>query len=234
MLKSVLRLTVLVGLFGAALAQEPSRIALIYVTGHAEVTAPPDIAVVSLGVTTQAVTVAEAREQNAARMQAVIEAVKKLGVPPQEITTSRFSVTPQYDYREKRNPPRITGYNVSNQIAVRLEAIDKISDVLDGALAAGANDISNLNFTLKDPRKLRVAAYDEAVGDARSKAETLARAAGVQLGEIYLIRESGGVPLPVRRAMAMEAMAVAKTETPVESGEITVQVSVEIQFRIKQ
>ncbi|MBI3940384.1 MAG: SIMPL domain-containing protein [Acidobacteria bacterium] len=234
MRKSIIRLALLAATASTGSAQEMPRIPLILVTGEAHLNASPDLAIANLGVATQAKTVAEAREQNALRMQAVLEAVRKAGVLPQNISTTHFSVTPQYDYQEKRNPPRIAGYHVGNQITVKLEAIEKISDVLDAALAAGANNVSSLDFTLKDPKKLRIAAYDEAVKDARSKAQALAQAAGVQLGAIHLMRESGGAPMPIRREIGLVAASMAKPETPIESGEITVQVNVEIQFEIRQ
>jgi hypothetical protein len=235
MRKATIGLVLLLATTGRGVAQETTtRTPLIYVTGEARLKAPPDLAIANLGVTTQAKTVADAREQNAQRMQAVVEAVKKTGVPAQAISTSRFSVTPQYDYQEKRTPPRILGYNVSNQITVRLDAIEKISELLDSALAAGANSVNDLDFTLKDMKNLRAAAYDEAVKEARAKAQTLAQAAGVQLGAIHLIRESGGMPIASGRVFAMGASGARAAETPVETGEITVQASVEMQFEIKQ
>ena len=224
-----------IGALSFAAAQETARTPpLILVNGEAQLTAAPDLVVVTLGVTTQGRGVAEAREQNASRMQAVIDAVKRSSTPSPEISTTRFAVTPQYDYQERRNPPRITGYNVSNQVTVKLAAIDKISDLLDAALAAGATDVGSLEFTLKDSRKLRMEAYEEAVRTARSKAQALAQAAGVQLGPVHLIRESGGSLMPMRREMLMMSAPVAKTDTPIESGEVTVQVNVEIQYEIRQ
>ncbi|HEY2931695.1 MAG TPA: SIMPL domain-containing protein [Acidobacteriota bacterium] len=230
---------VCLGLFltvAPCLAQEgPVRPPLLYVTGEAQLKAPPDRAVVNLGVETRGKTVAEAREQNAQSMSAVINAVKKLGVPAADITTTRFKVSPQYDYQEKRTPPRIVGYSVSNQVSVKLDQIEKISEVVDAGLAAGANNVAGLDFMLKDPRTLRTTAYRDAVSDARSKATALASAAGVQLGRIYLLRESGGSVIPIRQGVMMEAMAMkASTPTPIESGEITIHVTVEIQFEIKQ
>lgn len=211
------------------------KIPLIYAMGEARLEIPPDMVIVNLGVMTQAKTVAEARQQNAARMQTAVDAVKKLGIPAQKISTTQFSVAPQYDYSEKRNPPRIVGYNVSNQITIKLEQIEKISDVIDTSLAAGANHVQSLEFTLKDPRALRRSAYTEAVKDARAKAEALADAAGIQLGKVFLLRESGG-PIPIRRAYDQLAMAgkAGEASTPIESGMVTVQVSVEVQFEIKQ
>ncbi len=217
-----------------AAAQDIPRIPLIYTTGEARLEVPPDMVIITLGVTTQAKTVAEAREQNAVRMQAVVDAIKQLSIPAANVSTTRFNVTPQYDYQEKRNPPRIAGYNVTNQVTVKLEQIEKVSQLVDASLTAGANTVNSLEFTLKDTRGLRRSAYTEAVRDARNKAEALASAAGVQLGKIYLIRESGG-PVPVRRGYETLAMA-SKTEapTPIESGQVTIQVTVEIQFEIKQ
>lgn len=217
--------------WGVAFSQEVPRIPLLYVTGEAQLKVPPDLVIATLGVATEAKSVAEAREQNAVHMQAVIEAVKKLGVAPRDISTTRFTVTPQYEFGEKRNP-RIVGYNVSNQITVKLEAIETISELLDAALAAGANTVGNLNFTVKDPRALRSATYDEAVRDARSKAEALAKAAGIRLGDIHLLRESSGSVMPMRREIPM--LTASKAETPIESGEVTVQVTVEMQFEITQ
>ena len=231
----IIAAAVSIGVFTQGLAQDAAEVPLIYVTGEAEVKAVPDLLIVSLGVATQARTVAEAREQNAQRMQSVTDAVKKLGIPAGDISTSHFAVNPQYDYQERRTPPRIVGYSVSNQATVRLEDIDRASDLLDRALEAGANSIGNLTFTVKDPAKLKVTAYEQAVRDAQSKAQILARAAGVQVGKIHRLRESGGSPVPVMREFALMAAApMEKRDTPIEPGEVTVQVRVEIQFEIRQ
>lgn len=205
-------------------------------TGEARVT--PDVATVRLGVLAQAETARAAQDEVSRTAAAILEAIRKLGVPQEQIQTSELSLNPVYGQqppdRSGLQEPRIVGYQATNVVSVRLEDLSKVGPVIDAGLGAGANRLDGLFFGLKDEGPARAAALTAAVGEARTKAEALARAAGVKLGELVEITEGGvNVFTPTfqkARGVAMEAMAMA--DTPVESGQVSVDASVTLRYRI--
>ena len=213
----------------AAQAQaQPTRV--ITMGGHGEVQATPDTAMLSAGVSTNAPTAAAALSTNNNRMQAVIAAIKKLGVSDKDIRTSNFSVSPQYA-NSNNDAPRVTGYQANNQVEVRLEDVNRLGTTLDALVAAGANQMHGVSFLIRDDSALLSRARAAAVAEARAKAETFAKAAGVGLGAILSISEEG-VPNP-RPLYAMAApMAMAKA-VPVAMGEQSVGADVTIIWEIK-
>ena len=203
---------------------------VITMAGHGEVRATPDTAMLSAGVSTQAPTAAAALAANNSRMQAVMAAIKKLGVSDKDIRTSNFSVSPQY-----ANPggdaPRVTGYQASNQVDVRLEDVAKLGTTLDALVTAGANQMHGVSFLIRNDAELLSQARAAAVADARAKAETFAKAAGVNLGAILSIGEEGyQSPRPLYAMQAPVAMAKA---VPVAMGEQSVGADVTIVWEIK-
>ena len=211
----------------AAQAQAAHVIAM---SGHGEVRAAPDTAMLSAGVSTQGPTAAAAVSTNNSRMQAVIAAIKNLGVPDRDIRTSNFSVSPQYANANNESP-RITGYQASNQVEVRLEDVNKLGTTLDALVAAGANQIHGVNFLIRDDAALLSQARTAAVADARAKAETFSKAAGVGLGAIMSIsEESTQAPRPL---YAMAAPLATAKAVPVAMGEQSVSADVTITWEIK-
>ena len=191
---------------------------LITITGSGEVSAAPDQAELSAGVVSQARTAAAALADNSRKMNAVFAAIRKLGVPDKAIQTSNFSVSPQYPPYNSKEERRITGYQVSNTVTVKLDDLKKLGPALDALVSAGANQINNVGFSIRDPKPLLAKAREAAVKDATEEARTYASAAGVSLGPIQSISESGGTgPRPMIRAMAMEAAA----PPPIAAGEQT-------------
>src|SRR5471032_237716 len=160
-------------------------------SGQGEVRAAPDTVTLSAGVTGEAPTAAAALAANTARMQSVFAALKKLGVADKDMQTANFSVSPQMA-NIPNQPPRVTGYQVSNQLQVRLDDVAKLGPALDALVTAGANQMNGIDFAIQDPAPLLAQARADAVADARAKAETYARAAGVSLGPILSISENGG------------------------------------------
>jgi uncharacterized protein YggE len=205
-------------------------------SGSARVT--PDVATVRLGVLAQAETARAAQDQVSRMAGAILEAIRRAGVPQEQIQTSELSLQPVYGQqppdRSGLQEPRIVGYQASNVVSVRLEDLSKVGPVIDAGLAAGSNRLDGLFFGLKDEGPARAAALAAAVGEARTKAEALARAAGVRLLEIVEITEGGvNVFTPTfqkARGMALEAAAMA--DTPVESGQVSVDASVTLRYRI--
>ena len=187
---------VLFAIFAAAMALAPVRAAekLVTVTGEATVAVAPDAAVIRIGVTSQDKTAREASDANAKQMTAVLAAIKDTGIAERDIQTSRLSLQPQYDSSKSGNA-RLTGFQANNQVTVRIRDIDKLATVLDRAIAAGANEMSGIEFVVSEQSKMLDQARDDAIADARRKAELYAKAAGAKLGNVVSISEEGPAPL---------------------------------------
>jgi hypothetical protein len=221
MKSALLAALILAAGLSSALGQTAPR--TLTMNGEGEVRAAPDSVTVSAGVTSQAPTAAAALSANTARMQSVFAALKKLGVADKDMQTSNFSVSQQMGDGQ---PPHVTGYQVNNQVRARLDDVGKLGAALDALVAAGANQLNGIDFTIKDSASLLTEARGQAVADARAKAETYAKAAGVSLGPILSISENenaGPRPLFAPMTMARAAKAV-----PVAAGEesVTAQVSI--------
>ena len=208
-------------------AQEPSLLQQqgLTVVGTGEVRARPDLAVVRLGVVSQAATARAALDANNEAMAALLASLERQGVASRDVQTSQFVVQPRYHHDpEGRDPPRIDGYEVSNQVAVTVRALDRLGEVLDEAVSVGSNNILGVEFGLDDPEPRRDEARRLAVEDARRKAEIYAEAAGLALGPVRSISEEvrAGPPQPVYR------MEMAEASVPIAEGEqaITIEVTV--------
>ncbi len=212
--------------------QQPPGIA---VSGSGSAFGEPDIAVLSLGVEAQATGVAEARSQAAEAMDAMLDALKEGGVASEDIQTTRFSVQPRYDFTERRQI--LVGFTVTNMVTAKIRNIDDTGDLIDAAIEAGGDlaRINNLRFTIDDPSALEDEARLEAMAEARSKAETLAQAAGVVLGAPRSISEDGG-PVPIqfeRIAFSDAAYATELVGTSIELGELEVRVNVQLVYGLE-
>jgi len=200
----------------------------ISMTGHGEVRSAPDMAQVTAGVTTSATTAAQALAANTARMKTVFAALQKLGIPEKNIQTVNFSVSPQYA-NGNNEAPRLTGYQVNNEVSVRLEDVGRLGGALDALVSAGANQMNGISFDIREPAPLLEKARAGAIADARLRAETYAKAAGVALGPIQSISEGGGEIRPLRMAAPMVFAAKA---VPVAAGEQSVTADVSLVWEI--
>ena len=222
----------LVGVASVARAQPPRTgsidtfniPAALAVTGTGEDEVVPDRARVSLGVVTQAPTAAAAAQQNARAQTAVLDAVRAQGVPAEQVSTSGYNVTPTTEYNQQTGRTRITGYSVSNTVAVELRRIDQVGPVLDAVLARGANTVSSLELYSSQAEASRRRALARAVEHARADAEAMAAAAGGRLGALIELSSSfgGGIPRPMQMTMARAAAA----PTPVSAGTESTSASV--------
>lgn len=206
----------------------------VSVSGEGSAFGEPDVALLSLGVDSEADTVAEARAAAANSMDAMLKALKDGGVKDEDIQTTRFSVEPRYDFSGDQR--ELIGFAVTNMATAKIRNIDDVGDLIDGALDAGGDlaRITNLSFTIDDPSTLEDEARKEAMDDARSKAETLAEAGGVELGTPRSISEGGG-PVPISfEAADMAAFAADAPQTPIELGEMEVRVSVQVVYGMKE
>jgi uncharacterized protein len=219
-------LYVLIG--GALLAFAPAHAAerIVTVTGEATVGVAPDAAIIRIGVSSQEKTAREAGEANAKQMTSVLAAIKASGIAERDIQTSRLSLQPQYD-PNKGGTARLTGFQSNNQVTVRIRDIDTLPSVLDRAIAAGANEMSGIEFVVSEQSKLLDQARDDAIADARRKAELYARAAGAKLGQVVSISEEGVTPPQPRPMQAVRAGAV-----PVAPGEQTLRAIVSVSYEL--
>jgi uncharacterized protein YggE len=217
----------LLAVLSPALAAAPRTLSM---SGHGEVQAAPDQAQVTAGVTTAAPTAAAALSANTARMKTVFAALEKIGVPEKNIQTVNFSVSPQYTNGADNQPPRLTGYQVSNDVALRLDDVSRLGAALDALVGAGANQMNAISFSIRDPAPLLDKARADAVANARARAQTYARAAGVTLGPILSIAEGGGdASRPLYKAVMMSAARAV----PVAAGEESVNADVAMVWEIQ-
>lgn len=217
-------------------AADDDRKPAITMSGLGEVAAPPDTALVSTGVVTEAKTAREALDANNAAMEKVIAELKNAGIEARDLRTSNFSVQPQYyhpprDRNGASEPQRIVGYRVSNSLQVRVRNLARLGAILDVTVSQGANQLGGIAFSIDDPEALLAQARKKAMEDAIARARTYAEAAGVVLGRVMSISESSGPrPLPmVARMRAEDAAAV-----PVEAGEHTVTAEVQVTWELRQ
>jgi uncharacterized protein YggE len=198
---------------------------LVTVSGEATVAVAPDTAVIRVGVTSAAKSAREASDANGKQMTAVLAAIKDAGIAARDIQTSRLSLQPQYD-PNRSGTARLLGFQATNQITVNIRDIEKLASIIDQAIAAGANEMSGLEFVVSEQSKLLDQARDDAIADARRKAERYAKAAGVKLGAVTSISEEGSSP-PPRLMQAMRAGAA-----PVAPGEQTLRAVVSVSYEI--
>jgi uncharacterized protein YggE len=204
--------------------------AAISVTGEATVSVAPDQAQIDAGVTSEAKTAKEASDANNSAMGKVLLALKGAGLEEKDYQTSRLSLQPQYA-PNRTGPSAIVGYRASNRVTIRLRDVTKVASFIDTLVGAGANEIGGINFMVSQASKLLDDAREQAVADARRKAEIYARAAGVTLGAPLSISEEGNAspPMPYRKMSAGVAASA-----PVAQGEETLQVTVNASWAIKQ
>jgi uncharacterized protein YggE len=228
MWKSAFTLAFVLALAAPALGQtaQPRTLTM---TGSATAKAAPDMADISAGVATQAPTAAAALAANSTAMNRVFAALDRAGVARKNVQTASFNVAPVYATRAQGEPQRLTGYRVSNEVHVILEDVGKVGATLDALVAAGANQMNGLNFSIKDPAPLLARARADAVADAKLRAQQYAAAAGVTLGPIRSISEGGAEPpRPMYRVMAMAA-----APAPIAAGEESINANVTIVWEIQ-
>ncbi len=212
-----------------------ARMSELRVTGHGEVDATPDLAVVQVGANDQAKTAVDAQSKVNTVIQAIVEKIKGAGIPAEKIQSTRMELQPVYEERSSSvNRMKVTGYQATSSVRVEVSDLGKVGDIVDAAIGAGANNFEGISFQLKDDKDARADALKKAIADARAKAQIMADAAGVRLTIITDIAESsaGGPVYPVMgRAMAPMALRAA-VSTPVSPGEVQVSADVVLTYRI--
>jgi uncharacterized protein len=212
-----------------------SRPPVLVVNGTAQILVAPDEATVRLGIVRQSPNAQTAQEQANAVAQEILNAVGRAGVQANQIQTARLVLSPVYAPRspESRDAPKIVAYNAANTVSIRLQNLALVGPVVDAGLKAGANQLEGVQFGLRNDLPARQEALKHAVEEARGKAQTMAEALRVNLGEVLEASE-GGVSIVdrVEPFAASRALVAAALETPVSPGQIQVNANVTIRYRI--
>ncbi len=200
----------------------------ITVTGSATINVVPDMATVSLGVTTTGDTAGAAMAANNDAVSAVIARLIAAKVADRDMQTSSLSVNPNWVTNAAGTGQEVKGYIASNQLTVQIRALEGTGTILDAAITDGANTLNGLSFGLADQRPVEDEARKEAVADALARARLYAEAAGEKLGPIVSISEGGGYvpPMPMLSKMAGDA------GVPVAAGEVGVSAAVTIVWQL--
>lgn len=220
----------LVLLFSATSAPAEDTPRTLSVSGTGEAVATPDIARITTGVQMRAGTAGDAMRLASEAMTGVFAALESEGVKAADVQTSGLSLEPVWDDdpQPRSGPPDVMGYVAGNMVTVRLRDVGGIGSVVDALVAAGANRFQDIGFGIDDPEPLLEEARRAAVADARAKAELLAEAAGVTLGPVLILNESGGY-----RPQPMFAQADMARATPVAEGTMSVGAQVQIVYAIE-
>lgn len=225
---------------------EPSSFRSFWVTGESKGVAVPDIAEFTFSVITEgdSADIADLQKENTEKMNKSISFVKSQGIETKDISTQHYQIDPRYNYTpcelssKPCPPPEIVGYTVSQAVSVKIRDFSKISPILTGVVEAGANSVSQLNFTLDDPTEVQNEVRAKAIEKAKAKAENLAKAAGFKLGRLLEIQE-GFVSSPFLRTnyaepamMARDAEAGAMVPA-IEPGVQEVELSIQLKYEIE-
>ncbi len=237
-----LTIVALAGAQSAAAQVAPAQLSpaarTIRVSGMGEVRVKPDLATVQFAVETTGTTAEEAGAANASLMERVIATILGSGVVRDDVRTSGYSVYPEYASTPRDDgmqPPQIRGYRAMNMVSVRTTNLDRVGALIDAGLRAGANRLHGVSFELTNSKAAEAQALEVAVGEARTAAETMARALGVQLGDVLDASTSADMARPYFRAAAQDmAMSMGSAAmTPIEAGEQTITASASVVFEIR-
>lgn len=199
--------------------------ARLTVQGTGRSSVAPDMATISVGVTTQAPTAAQAMSDNAGKQQAVIDALKAAGIAAEDLQTQGLNLSPVQHYPGENQPPVISGYQAQNIVSARVRDLGNLGPLLDAAVAAGATDVQSVSFSREDSAAAEDEARREAITEARRRAEVMAAAAGMRLGPLVSLSDApvSTGPSPVMYAQDARAMGAA---TPVETGRMMLSADV--------
>lgn len=207
---------------------------LLAVNASATTRTAPDLAIVTLGVVARGATAREAQQAQAARMNAVMEAVRRAGVEDAEVQTVGYGLEPVYAY-PRGGAPRITSYQSRNTVAIRVRNLDAISALIDATVADGANELQGIQFTFQDEEASLDAARAQAVQTARARAERYAEAAGMRVARLVSIVEPGAsIPPEYRRdGASLATEQAANASGPINPGALDNRTNVVVVFALR-
>ena len=228
MRRGLLLILVLVGLWlpCAALARESAP--NITVDGQATLSLKPEVGVLTVGVSAQALSAAQASQANAAASQNLVAALKKVLGPQDRLETTGYWLRPltKWDDQAKQNVP--LGYQATHEMRLTSRDPQALAGLLDAAVTAGANSVSGPQWELADPQAAQREALAAAFADARARALVLAQAAGLRLGRVLQIR-TGGMDQP---GPVLARMAKSAAPTPLQPGQVQVHAEVSCVFAL--
>ena len=202
------------------------------VSATGESTRVPNLAIVSAGVVTRAPTAGGAIQENSARMDRVLAALKRAGIDERDIQTSSINLNPEYRYQENK-APELVAYSATNQVSVRFRDIRNTGRVLDALVAEGANQINGPTLTIEKPEAALDEARMNAIASGRARADLYARALGKRVTRVISVSESGGgYPVPPPMPM-VERMSAQAADTKIMAGEQKLQVTVSMVFELQ-
>ncbi len=211
---------------------DSKRFTRVLVSGDSIVQAQPDTAIITVSVVTQSKLALDAQQQNAAKSEAVVRALKAAAGSGAEVKTSGYSLQPQRVYRENQ-PPTISGYEARNTVTVTMSDLTKVGPVIDATAQAGANDIAGISFTLRKDRPARDEALTLATQEAMGKARVIATALGGRLVRVVEVQEEGLMrPIPMYEAKA-DMVRVASAQTPIEVGTLDITSRVQLVVEVE-
>ena len=210
---------------------------VITVQGTGEVYAKPDLALTTFSVAVEAASVTEALTENTERMNTIIAAVKNEGVEEKDLKTTSFNIYPRYEWRNQTlyypsGERVLVGYEVHQSLQVKIRDMGKVGVIIQAATESGANEVGSLQFTIEEQDELKSQAREEAISEAKEKAEELAFQLGVKLVGVSSFNESGYVPL-YSVAERMEGIGGAGGGPTIETGENKIEVTVNITYKIR-
>jgi uncharacterized protein YggE len=211
--------------------QEPRTLSI---NGSGTISIQPDIASIQIGVHTEGPNAQETVASNNQQSQQLISALGEAGIANKDIQTSNFSISPRQEWDANGQPTGVITYVVDNSVSVTVRDLTKIGSVLDAAVGAGANNIYGIQFDHEDREAAQQQAITVAMENARARAEVLAEAAGVELGQVMSLQTYLGSanPVPYERNYAMAA-DMAAASVPVATGEMQIMVDVSVVYEIK-
>ncbi len=206
----------------------------ISVSGQGIITVVPDLARITLGVEATADSAAAAQQDAATKMDAVVAQLKAQGIPDKDIRTVRFDLSPDYDYSTRT--PVLKGYKVTNLVVVTLREVSKVGSLLDAVVNSGATRLQGISFSTSDPSAASAQGREEALKNAQSKAEQLAKLAGVTLGAPISIEETTSAPptpVDIAQKAAAAPSASGAFQTPINPGSQEVTTTVHVVYSIR-
>jgi hypothetical protein len=213
-------------------ALPPQR--LLNVTGSGTVYLKPDVAYINIGVHTELPTASEAVRENSTQSQQVIEALKKFGLKDADIRTAYFSIYPSVQYDPQTNARTGMMYVVDNTVYVTVRDVDKLGELLDATLTAGANSVNSIQFDVEDKSAAMKEARDAAVKDAETQAKELAAAAGITLGALQRIDYYSTTPVDVFPGYGKGGGGGAEAAAvPIQTGQLTITANVSVSYEVK-
>jgi uncharacterized protein YggE len=213
--------------------QQPQSSQGISVVGQGIVTTQPDVARITIGADVTDASLANAQAEAARRMDAVINQLKAAGIADSDIRTVSYTINPVYDQPAQGQQANLRGYQVQNQVEVRVTNVASLGSLLDTAVSAGATRVMGIRFEASNMEDLKNQARDQAMQNARAKADQLARDAGVSVGRPIAINESDASGVTPVRAQAPAAALAAAPQTPIQPGDLQVTTTVQVVWAIQ-